>query len=160
MPIGCGSGYQYCLPSFSATCSILPCVLPFWYFLSTREGKLAVTAREKGRGEKEDCAMRDVCSLTVPLYQEASRSQRWTGEVIALLLLITCWMAWVVPYRLPSVRPLVWVMALDLAGTWATHRQALTPPDDGQRSSAPGASSAAVVSVPSPTFLVYENNVL
>jgi hypothetical protein len=24
-----------------------------WYFLSTREGKLAVTARDKGGGEKE-----------------------------------------------------------------------------------------------------------
>src|SRR6266581_4667383 len=27
-----------------------------------------------------------------------------------------------VPHRLPTVRPLVWVMALGLAGTWATHR--------------------------------------
>ena len=39
--------------------------------------------------------MRDRMLIDRAAVSEASRSQRWTGDVIALLLLITCWMAWV-----------------------------------------------------------------
>jgi hypothetical protein len=39
--------------------------------------------------------MRDRMLVDRAAAPEASRSQRWTGDVIALLLLITCWGAWV-----------------------------------------------------------------
>jgi hypothetical protein len=46
-------------------------------------------------GREGDCAMRDRMLIDRAAVPEASRSQRWTGDVIAFLLLITCWMAWV-----------------------------------------------------------------
>jgi hypothetical protein len=38
--------------------------------------------------------MRDSMLVDLAAAPEASRSQRWAGDVIALLLLITCWRAW------------------------------------------------------------------
>ena len=39
--------------------------------------------------------MRDRTRVDRATVPEASRWQRWAGGVIALLLLITCWGAWV-----------------------------------------------------------------
>jgi hypothetical protein len=39
--------------------------------------------------------MRDRTLVDRATVPEASRSQRWAGGVIAFLLLITCWGAWV-----------------------------------------------------------------
>ena len=47
------------------------------------------------RCREGDCAMRDSMLVDHAAAPEASRSQRWAGGVIALLLLITCWGAWV-----------------------------------------------------------------
>jgi len=61
---------------------------------SSRWG-VAVTALRGGRWREGDGAMRDSTLVDRAAAPAASRSQRWAGGVIALLLLITCWGAWV-----------------------------------------------------------------
>ncbi len=87
--------------------------------------------------ERRDGAMRDHTRVDRAAAPAASRSQRWAGGVIALLLL-TCWGAWVV---LIGYRPCVlsygfWRETLLEHGQRTG--QARTPPDDAHRSFAPG----------------------
>ena len=88
--------------------------------------------------ERRDGAMRNRTLVDNDAAPAASRAQRWTGGVIALLLLITCWGAWVC---LIGYRPCVLSYGL-WRETSLEHMQrtgqARTPPDDAHRSSAPG----------------------
>jgi hypothetical protein len=56
---------------------------------------VAVTALREGRWREGDGAMRDRTLVDRAAAPAAACSQRWAGGVIALLLLITCWGAWV-----------------------------------------------------------------
>ncbi len=54
--------------------------------------------------------MRDRALVDLAAAPGASRSQRWAGGVIALLLLMTCWGAWVflIGFRPCALSYLLW----------------------------------------------------
>ena len=65
------------------------------YIAGSSRWGVAVTALRGGRWREGDGAMRDCTLVDRAAARAALRSQRWAGGVIALLLLITGWGAWV-----------------------------------------------------------------